>query len=94
MSRRCSMLARAGLVCWLAAGCGSSSHGAVLDAGHGDAGQRDVGAQPPVPHCMFGADQSCNDNPALNSLHGTCNQDGTCTCHAPFGKSPTTGRCL
>jgi len=42
----------------------------------------------------FGADQSCNDNPALNSLHGTCNQDGTCTCHAPFGKSPTTGRCL
>jgi hypothetical protein len=89
MSHLCNMLASTGLVCWLVAGCGAGSHDAAKDAGHGDSG-----AQQPVPHCAFGADQSCNDNPALNSLHGTCNQDGTCTCHAPFGKSATTGRCL
>jgi hypothetical protein len=76
----------------MAAGAASADAGAhKTDAA---AHETDASAHPVVPHCMFGADQSCNDNPALNSLHGTCNRDGTCTCHAQFAKNPKTGLCL
>lgn len=44
--------------------------------------------------CMPGADQTCNDNPAISSLHGRCLADGTCSCTPGFSKSPTSGRCL
>ncbi len=43
--------------------------------------------------CEVGMDQSCNDNPMISSLHGTCLPDGTCECHG-FEKNPETGRCL
>jgi len=42
--------------------------------------------------CTFGRDQTCNEDPAVSSLRGTCLADGTCKCVA--GTSPYTGRCL
>ncbi|MBT3217505.1 MAG: hypothetical protein HN348_00300 [Proteobacteria bacterium] len=48
----------------------------------------------PNPECTYGADQTCNDNLAISSLHGTCNEDGTCTCADGFDKNPQTGLCL
>lgn len=44
--------------------------------------------------CEFGADQTCNDNPIISSLHGRCLPDGTCECLGAFAKNPETGRCL
>lgn len=44
--------------------------------------------------CQPGMDQSCNDNPVISSVHGTCEADGTCSCNAGFPKNPDTGRCL
>ena len=44
--------------------------------------------------CQPGMDQTCNDNPALNSIHGVCRFDGTCECNAGFALNPDTGRCL
>jgi hypothetical protein len=44
--------------------------------------------------CQPGADQSCNDNLEISSLHGHCERDATCTCHAGFARNPSTGRCL
>lgn len=43
--------------------------------------------------CTFGADQTCNDDSLISSIHGTCNQDGTCSCHPGFSRSATTGKC-
>jgi hypothetical protein len=57
----------------------------------------DAGPQPidgAFPVCTFGADQSCNDNPALSSIHGHCTNAGTCTCTFDAGTNPATGRCL
>jgi hypothetical protein len=42
--------------------------------------------------CQPGVPQSCNDNPMISSLHGTCLSDGTCQC-GTFAKNPATGRC-
>jgi hypothetical protein len=51
-------------------------------------------AAPPAPVCTPGQDQTCNDNPAMSSLHGTCRGDAaTCDCHDGFAKNPATGRC-
>jgi hypothetical protein len=51
-----------------------------------------------APVCTVGMDQTCNDNPALSSIHGTCALDANltpyCTCKPGFAKNPTTGRCL
>jgi hypothetical protein len=44
--------------------------------------------------CQPGMDQTCNDNPVVQSTHGTCEPDGTCTCKDGFAKNPKTGRCL
>jgi hypothetical protein len=44
--------------------------------------------------CMPGQHQTCNENPALSSLHGVCLPDGTCICNAGFVKNPSSGRCL
>lgn len=46
------------------------------------------------PPCTPGADQSCNSNPALSSLHGACGPDGKCVCAAPFTLDGSTGKCL
>jgi len=44
--------------------------------------------------CTPGADQTCNANPALSSLHGTCGPDGKCLCNAPSMLDAASGRCL
>jgi hypothetical protein len=44
--------------------------------------------------CEPGSDQTCNDDPAISSLHGACKPDGTCECVAGVEKNPATGRCL
>jgi hypothetical protein len=55
--------------------------------------QAPVASAAPRAVCTFGADQTCNDDPLLSSIHGTCNQDGTCTCQPGFKPSSTSGRC-
>lgn len=62
------------------------------NAPRGGAGTSGHDAATPV--CEPGADQTCNDNPTISSLHGTCLQDGTCDCGSGFDKNPATGRCL
>jgi hypothetical protein len=42
--------------------------------------------------CTVGADQSCNDNPALSSVHGQCVTGGRCVC-GTYGFAPS-GKCL
>jgi hypothetical protein len=44
--------------------------------------------------CEPGRDQTCNDDPAISSLHGTCKPDGNCECNEGVEKNPATGRCL
>lgn len=44
--------------------------------------------------CEPGMDQSCNDDPAISSLHGRCLPNGTCECANGIEKNPETGRCL
>jgi len=48
-----------------------------------------------VPLCEYGVDASCNEDEASSLLAGTCNEDGTCTCHvdAGFELDPVTHRC-
>ena len=43
--------------------------------------------------CTFGADQTCNDNPRLSSIHGRCTDAGACAC-GDAGTNPDSGRCL
>ena len=43
--------------------------------------------------CTPGRDSTCNDDPAISSLHGTCRPDGTCSCILGPGLNPATGRC-
>jgi hypothetical protein len=69
-------LCAAGLLA--AFGCSSGSRDANSDAGK---------KAPPAKVCTFGADQTCNDNPAISSLHGVCQKDGTCLCHTGFAKT-------
>lgn len=55
------------------------------------------GGESPPPDskvCTPGSDQTCNDDPAISSLHGVCEADGTCTCKSDFAKNTKTGRCL
>jgi hypothetical protein len=44
--------------------------------------------------CTPGADQTCNDNPAVSSIHGTCTDAGTCICNVGAGHNPESGKCL
>ncbi|HEY6728994.1 MAG TPA: hypothetical protein VI197_33520 [Polyangiaceae bacterium] len=39
--------------------------------------------------CTFGADQTCNENPAVSSLWGRCTEAGTCECKPGFQLSPS-----
>jgi hypothetical protein len=77
MSRaRFTMLCAA---CLLSAfGCSGASHHDGSDASK---------QAPPAKVCTFGADQTCNDNPAISSLHGVCQKDGSCLCHPGFAKT-------
>jgi hypothetical protein len=38
--------------------------------------------------CTFGADQTCNADPAVSSIHGRCTEVGTCVCKAPAVLTP------
>lgn len=51
----------------------------------------DASADGPAP-CTPGGG-SCNDNPVVSSIWGTCQADGTCLCKSGFEINPSTGRC-
>jgi hypothetical protein len=42
--------------------------------------------------CVVGMDQSCNEDPAVSALRGTCEKDSTCTC-AVGQPNAATGKC-
>jgi hypothetical protein len=42
--------------------------------------------------CTPGADQTCNDNSALSSIHGHCLSDKRCSCNSPY-KLLSSGKC-
>ena len=44
------------------------------------------------PACTVGMDQTCNDDPAMNSLAGTCIRN-LCKCNNGFGRNPQNGKC-
>jgi hypothetical protein len=82
------------------AGCAEGSvqdwpaNGAALVAAHcapadPDGGLGDGGAG----GCLFGHDESCNDDPEVSSYEGACRSDGTCACREGFELNPATGRC-
>jgi hypothetical protein len=43
--------------------------------------------------CTPGKDQTCNDDPTINSIHGTCLPDRSCSCSIGPGLNPVTGKC-
>jgi hypothetical protein len=43
--------------------------------------------------CVPGQDMTCNDDPSVSSLRGTCQSDGTCICSSGAMLNPGTGRC-
>ena len=53
----------------------------------------DTVAETAVFPCTPGDDQTCNDDPSINGVGGTCNASGTCICGAGFSVNPRTGRC-
>lgn len=79
----------------LPSSCGCTEQGWACTADCGG-GRRcgDGGADGPAMRvCTPGANQTCNDNPALSSIHGRCLPDGTCACDLGPGPNPATGRC-
>lgn len=44
-------------------------------------------------YCIYGEDQTCNDDEFQSSLAGTCNEDQTCTCNGGYENNPATGKC-
>jgi hypothetical protein len=66
----------------------------LVDAGDAMADAGDAGAATDAPAvCTPGQDQTCNDNPAISSIHGKCLPDGTCSCSVGPGLNPATGKC-
>lgn len=43
--------------------------------------------------CTPGQDWTCNDNPTISSIHGTCLPDHSCSCSMGSVWNPATGRC-
>jgi hypothetical protein len=43
--------------------------------------------------CTPGQDWTCNDDPAISSIHGTCLPDSTCSCSMGSGLNPASGKC-
>jgi hypothetical protein len=43
--------------------------------------------------CTFGVNQTCNADWSAWSIKGTCNEDGTCTCHPGAVKVLPSGKC-
>lgn len=44
-------------------------------------------------HCIFGLNQSCNDDPAVSSIHGICTAERRCECVDGFVVNAETGKC-
>jgi hypothetical protein len=44
--------------------------------------------------CTVGQDWTCNDDPAMQALAGTCLSGGVCKCNSGFVINPSTGRCM
>jgi hypothetical protein len=98
------MRARLALVVALGAvgGCG---RGPLLDpvgasagmsgAVDGAAGAGGVPSPPSPPDhpCMPGHDETCNEDPSISSLCGSCEMSGQCVCFDGRSINPATGRC-
>ena len=50
------------------------------------------GCSGPTGICTVGADQTCNDNLAISSIHGRCLEGGRCVCTGTY-KLLTSGKC-
>jgi len=72
----------------------ASSHPvAVCECPNGGCFQEPYGCVGPAGICTVGADQSCNDNLAVSSFHGTCLAGGRCACHPGFTLITPSGKC-
>ena len=58
----------------------------------GDAAN-DANADVRATGCTPGAHQTCNDNPAVSSIRGTCTDAGTCICNNDAAPAAGSGRC-
>jgi hypothetical protein len=54
---------------------------------------KSVGCVGPANICTVGADQTCNDNPAINAFHGHCVTGGRCECIVGSTLVPASGKC-
>ena len=79
---------------------GKESHGGGGTGGKagrsgsgGTGGAADGGGEWPDAGCTFGQDHTCNDNPAMTAISGTCSKNGTCSCNTGFAISPESGKC-
>jgi hypothetical protein len=79
-----------------AAHCAEQTDGGEPDGGDEDGGDDD-GGEPDAgdagTSCLFGHDQTCNDDLTVSSYEGSCRADGTCACNSGFELNPATGRC-
>jgi len=78
-----------------ACGCSSASSHSVntcLCPGGGCFSAANNSCAGPAGTCTVGQDQTCNDNPAISSLHGHCITGGRCLCGG-FGLA-SSGKCL
>lgn len=83
------------------AGCGSvgcvgpnalEAGGGAPDGGGCGGGSCGDGGSSVGQSCEPGLDQTCNDDPAVSALWGTCTAAGTCACRSGFVVRPS-GRC-
>ncbi|MFZ5897014.1 MAG: hypothetical protein ACOY0T_38505 [Myxococcota bacterium] len=78
-----------------AASGGTTGMGGAGKGGSGNAGASmggtEMGGAPAT--CEPGAHQTCNDDPIISSLRGTCLPSGMCECKAEFEINPLTGKC-
>jgi hypothetical protein len=75
----------------LSIGCGSST--TLAPDGSPEGGADTAVEEDGAGFCTPGADQTCNEDPSLSSLAGTCTSRGYCICHDGFSISSKTQRC-
>jgi uncharacterized protein DUF1592/uncharacterized protein DUF1588/uncharacterized protein DUF1585 len=46
------------------------------------------------PPCTAGLPQTCNEDPLISSIRGSCTPAGKCVCTVPSAFNPATGRCM
>jgi hypothetical protein len=74
-------------------GCDDKTYGNACSAAAVGVSVRNTGACK-TGVCTYGMDQTCNDDPAISSLHGRCQSNGACRCTPEYEINPTTGKCL